>query len=494
MTPVAARRSLLGNLLAVLIGQAGTWLLTAVTLAILPRYLGPAGLGDVSIGLTIAALASVVAGFGVETFATKEVARGEDSDGTLAGLAIFVALAAGTVTGAVGFAISVAAGYSGTTLVAIGWSCAGVPAIVASATVVAVLQGREMMSWAAAIDVASKVMVLAVAVLVVALDLGLATYLGGFLAVLVTTLVIHLAILTRVHRPSFASVRPKSVRALVVASLPFFAVNVIWVVYTSVDPLILSVFAGSDAVGVYAAPMRIFGTLMFLPVALTTVVFPRLSALHGANEAEFGRFAGQTLRITLLASAIVSVGAVGLSDEVLVGILGEEFARSGPVIVVLALAVLPTAMSMVCVRVAYASDRQRGVSLVGLGALAVRIVLAALLIPFFESGWGNAALGGAVGLLAMECGLALAFTRFLPGELRTPALRAFVLRTLAALMLAFSVVAVLAPAAGSFVAAAVGGVVFILACGALGVMKLGAAPRSLRTRSPAALLGAPGEL
>ena len=54
--------------------------------------------------------------------------------------------------------------------------------------------------------------------------------------------------------------------------------SVFWTLYTSVDVVLLSKLCDSDTVGVYTTPSRIFGTLLVIPVTITTVLFPRLSA------------------------------------------------------------------------------------------------------------------------------------------------------------------------------------------------------------------------
>ena len=489
---MAPRRSLAGNFLAVLFGQLGTWSLTVLTLTLLPRYLGPAGMGDISVGGTVAALSAVVAGMGIGTLVTREIARGADESGSLAGTAVAVSFTLGGGVGAIAFMGARFAGYEGDTLVAVAWSCVGVPFIVSSAVAIAILQGKERMKAAALVDVVSKALLLAVVIGVVALDLGLAAYLAGSLAVLVLTFTTLMALLRRYHRPRFAGFSQSGVRALVGGSVAFFAINVIWAVYTSLDPLLLSWLANREAVGIYAAPMRIFGTLMFIPVALTTVVFPRLAALHGSGSdgGEFGAFSGDILRMSLVTSALVSVGAVGFSDELLVRILGDEFARSGPVIVVMALSLLPTSMSMVCVRVAYASDRQRQVSAIGAASLVIRVGLAVMLIPVFDARWSNPALGGAVSLLAVECAMTLALSRLLPSSVATPGLWRFAARTLLSMLAALGLLAVLAPWTGSLVASGLAGLGFLALCAMLGVITPREAPRSLRARQPGLLLGA----
>lgn len=489
---MAPRRSLAGNFLAVLLGQLGTWSLTMVTVALLPRYLGPGGMGDISLGSTIASLSAVLAGLGVGTLTTREVARGTDESGVLAGTAISLSFVFGLVVGAVAFVGARLAHYQGDTLAAVGWSCLGVPFIVASSIATAILQGRERMKLVSLVDVGSKALLLALVVAVVVLDLGLRVYLVGMLTVLVTTFVALMTLLRIYHPPRFGRVSAGGIRALALAGLPFLAINVIWAVYTSLDPLLLSWLGDQQAVGIYAAPMRIFGTLMFIPVALTTVVFPRLSALHDSSgeRDEFKAFSGDLLRLSLVTSALVSVGAVGFSDDVLVRILGHEFERSGPVIVVMALSLLPTSMSMVCVRIAYASDRQHQVSAIGAAALVVRLVLAVVCIPLFAARWSNPALGGAVSLLVVECGMAVAMARLLPPSVATRGYWRFSLRTILAMVAALAFLAALAPATGSLAASVAAGFAFLGGCALLRVIIPQAAPRSLRTRQPALLLGA----
>ena len=136
---------------------------------------------------------------------------------------------------------------------------------------------------------------------------------------------------------------------------------------------------------------------------------------YGRNRlAKLGR---TTLKLSIFASIALSLSAVSLSDDALVGILGESFSGSGPVFVVLAMSLVPTSISIVASRMIFAADRQVVVTGLGAAAFIAKVALGFLLIPIFDARWGNPALGAATGLVLVELGMVAGMLRALPAGL-----------------------------------------------------------------------------
>jgi len=77
------------------------------------------------------------------------------------------------------------------------------------------------------------------------------------------------------------------IRAIVRKNIPFFINGALWMGYTTIDTVLLSVMTNSAVVGWYGAANRLFDTMSFLPViVITTVMYPIFSKLSLASDAD----------------------------------------------------------------------------------------------------------------------------------------------------------------------------------------------------------------
>lgn len=160
-------------------GQAVTWTLTAVTLALLPRYLGPADMGRIGIGMAFAQLTMTIAGLGIATLVTREVARRREAALEIVATAFWLSVVLGTLGSCITLGISMALGYETLTWVAIAVFAATVPFDLLMLFGFGVLQGFEVMRYHAIWDVANKLFLLTCLAVVVAFDLGLPVFLAA---------------------------------------------------------------------------------------------------------------------------------------------------------------------------------------------------------------------------------------------------------------------------------------------------------------------------
>lgn len=383
-------------------GQGLTWVLTAVTLALLPRYLGRQHMGELGIGLSFSTLAATVAGLGMATLITREVARDRDHTGELLATAFWLNIILGAAGGVAAITIGAFLGYSSMTQVAIIVLAVTVPLDLLILFGFSALQGAEVMRHQAIIDTANKLFSLAMLGLVVAFDLGFVAYLAvSFLSA--TLCAIPSVRIMRRHLPfSFRMFSFRRAVWLVRESFPLGAVNVVVVVYLALDVLLLSKLAGESAVGIYTTPSRIWGTLLFVPTIITTVVFPRMSAVTATGTHSLRGIARTTLEVIVGVTLPIALLTAFAGRGLLVTLVGHEFSQSAPVLALMAIALVPTGVNMACHRILVAANRQRLWMWVMGGALILKVALNFAFIPLAARLFDNAALGAAAGLVLAE--------------------------------------------------------------------------------------------
>lgn len=416
-----APRSLGENLAALASAQLLTWVLTGVTLTLLPRYFGPTDFGRIALGITIAGFATTFSGLGMPTLVTKLVAR----DGLRAAdqvlTALLVTVGIGVVASFGLFAVLPVLGYHGETRLLIAISLAAVPATLCLTVGVAVLQGFEVMRLQAVIDVAGKIAALGIVIAVIVGRQNAVVY--AIATSVIGTLVAVPAMVVAFRALKLHTARPRHVRQVVLGGLPLYTTDIFLAVYVTVDLVLLSLLAEERDVGLYAAPLRIFSTLLFLPNVLGIVLLPRLSHTFATNGRYFATLAYWSLASVFIAAVPISIAGSMLSGEAAVVIFGHSFADSGAVSIALALSIVPTSLNVVLARVFIAADRQLYWTGIMAVALAAKVVLNLAFIPLFAHEFDNAALGAAVGLVGVELLMMVAGLLLIPrlvrGELTT---------------------------------------------------------------------------
>lgn len=117
------------------------------------------------------------------------------------------------------------------------------------------------------------------------------------------------------------------VRAVVSKGLWMNVANLAGVALTYVDRLILGAVLSLAAVAFYATPQELVGKLTVVPVALSAVLFPALSAAGARQSPDVVRLFSRGLTYTFVLLLPVVMVAAALAPEWLGAWLGGEFAR-----------------------------------------------------------------------------------------------------------------------------------------------------------------------
>lgn len=468
---MVSRRSLRANLFATTVSQGLTWMITAAMFAILPRYFGPHSLGVLSIGATFSSFAWTAGSLGLATVITRDIARDRDAANDIIATALAVNAVFGVMVGIAATLIGAVVGYPREIVIAIALSCAAVPATLVYSSTIAVFQGLEVMQYAARADILFKALGLGCVLVVVLGKMTPEQYL--ILVLLMTTGFAAYQAMVLKSLTGFTARQASLLKAryLVVTSIPFLLSVLLTGLYTGLDVLMLSVFASETAVGIYAAPSRLFGTMLVFPTLIMTVMFPRMSAAFSTSEGQLGDVVQGTLKVTLLATIGVAIGCMAVGPALVRLILGPEFERSGTVMLMFAITLIPTSVGVIATRAAFASQRQKLVVQLGVVAIFLKASLGVLLIPAFDRWIGNPSVGAVVGLTIVESAVVLATLWRLRDLVASAELFRFTVATLAAGGLGVAVLPVM-QVVGPVSAGVFAGLVYLAACMALRVFSV----------------------
>jgi O-antigen/teichoic acid export membrane protein len=173
---------------------------------------------------------------------------------------------------------------------------------------------------------------------------------------------------------------------------PMFLVTTLAYILPNIDRILLERSWDAKEVGYYTAVLGLVALLQRVPLAAMGIFLPQASedaARGDLREVQRRLFILE--RYLLMITVPMCVAVALASAHVTRLYLGQEFARSGPILAVLALSPLLTAFFEPYNTVVYAIEKHQYLVLSGVLSLVVLLIVDALLVP--PALWGMAMMG-----------------------------------------------------------------------------------------------------
>ncbi len=177
---------------------------------------------------------------------------------------------------------------------------------------------------------------------------------------------------------------PQILKFLFKIGLPFALAGIFGRIYSSLDTVLLSIFAGDKAVAWYAIPIKITMALQFLPMAFMAALFPAMSKHFVSDRQRLARIFEKAIYYLMIISIPMAVGIFVLARPVILQVYTAEYFNS-----ILPLKILMFALFFLFINfpVGYllnASNKQV-TNTINLGiTVVVSVILNIILIPRFS--------------------------------------------------------------------------------------------------------------
>jgi O-antigen/teichoic acid export membrane protein len=164
-------------------------------------------------------------------------------------------------------------------------------------------------------------------------------------------------------------------------ALPLGFFLVVLNLYSYVDGVMLGFMRTDAETGLYAAAYKIYEGLTYAPLAISTVLTPRLSRLFMADRSSHRRLALAWIGGSTLLGALVAVVAFVVAMPLLVFLFGSGFAGATSPFRILSVG-LPVVFAIwILHAIAISVDRERLLLTTGLAGLAVNVGVNLFAIP-----------------------------------------------------------------------------------------------------------------
>lgn len=396
-----SRPSLLRNLAHLFSAQVITWLLAMVVSVVLPRHLGPEGVGQLRLPAAIWTMLQLLMGLGSATYLTLEIARNRERGTRVMGTIVVIRLIVFVgICSALTIVAVLARSSSSTTVIFALFGAVSMFYGLAD-VICAALAGLEQMSYPATASVVSKLIYTAAVIAVVVLD-------GGVVAVAAVGMLGPMTVLAwcwvaflKFGRVSFASPF-REIPRIVRASMPFFILGAVLTIYLQIDTVVISALVDAEVLGWYSTADTLFGTLLFVPTVMLTALLPRFGRLHVTDPPGLDRLVRQAFSSLLLLSVPIGFGTIVVADQVAVLLYGPEFRESGQVLTVYGAVTILMFCTIMLGGLASATGRQTFWNGLMICAIVASIPLDLVLVPWTDERYGNGAIGGALAYVVTE--------------------------------------------------------------------------------------------
>jgi O-antigen/teichoic acid export membrane protein len=381
--------------------QVVTWVLTLFLTIFLPRYLGPEAMGSLGISWAIWAIVTVLAKFGMNVLLFKEVARDNDRAPELLGASLVLRVL--FFIGGYGLVLTYLqfVDYSPLTVSVVMVMGFYHLSILLYEGYQFSLQGLEKMQYISLASIGGKVVNTVAGIAVLLLGFGIYAITGVYIVSGVVTLLLMGYFLHRFYRPQL-TLSPVRLWSTVKASLPYLFSGFALVLYTEVDVVVISLLVDEQTVGWYGAADRLFGTTLFLPVAIMASLFPTLTRTHKQAPEELPPMFRRAFDIMLLFAVPIGLGMIVIAEPLVALLYGPAFAPTAPVLAVNGVVIIFTYLTILIGQYLVSTDRQRIWGTVILLMTALTIPLDLVLIPWTVEHYNNGAIGGALSFVVTE--------------------------------------------------------------------------------------------
>jgi len=408
-TDGAANYTVARNTAFLVVAQVLGMPLSMLTNAVMARRLGPGDFGFIYLAGTLVAFGFLLVEWGQSAALTALIAKDRAVASAALGTGLVWRLGSGVLTYGALVLVAHVLGYDAKfqvvlTLVAL----ARVLGTICAACLDAA-RGFERSSPTAVSQVRYNILCACLVVPALYLDGGsYGALVGLVLADLINTTFVCFE--TRSLGIGRLRVERNMLRTLLKNGVSFMLLGLALNLQPNVDATMLSRLATPEAIGWYAAARKLVGLLIFPVTALTAALYPTLCRLHVEDKAAYLKLVSTSLRVATILVVPVALGTA-LFPRLGIMVFSEQaFAPAEDNLRILAAFVLLVYFTMVLGSSIQAAGRERAWTVTQFACVAVSAVVDPVLIPWFHQRTQNGGLGVCVStvlseLLMLACGV-----------------------------------------------------------------------------------------
>lgn len=164
---------------------------------------------------------------------------------------------------------------------------------------------------------------------------------------------------------------------------PLVLVAVSAFIYTRIDQVMIKHMIGDEAVGNYAAAIRVSELFYFIPGIIVTSLFPKLVELKKENEENYLELLEKMYRMVVWIAMPIAIGIYLFSDIIVSILYGVQYLQAGGILSILSWGIIFAAVSAVFVKILYVEQYEKKYLYKSIFGVIINIILNYFLIQIY---------------------------------------------------------------------------------------------------------------
>lgn len=377
-------RKIARNTLLVFLSQVLYYIFTFFTVIYTARYLGADGFGIISLGLSITGIFAMFIDMGLSTLMVREVSRDKSSAEKYVPNVALMRLLLSFLT---------------ITLIILMVNLINYPEIIK--LVIYILTASIIINGISSVfsyvfQANEKMEFLAVSTLILCVTMLLGTLIGiyshlnilyfAYLYIVSNGLVflfITTSYLLKFKKPQII-IDWSIWKPTLSEAWPFGVAAMSGQLYTYIDSILLSIFQSATVVGWYSAAYRLMLVVLFIPVALNTVIFPVMSPLFKTSTESLKKINERYFKYMVIISIPLGFATTFLADKIILLVYGTGFINSIVSLQILIWTMVFTFIGASFVQILQSINKQLIITKIAVISVLINIILNLILIPLFS--------------------------------------------------------------------------------------------------------------
>lgn len=377
-------RTVIRNFASLMSSEVVNRATTFVLYALIARYLGTFAFGQLSLAITLFAVFQVLAGAGLKTLITREVAKDKTKTGQYLVNGSAIVVACSLVSVLLVLPLVRFMSYAHETAIVILLLSFGVLPFSLSALNKAVFQAWECMHYIAWANIPVHVAKVVLAYLLLRNGQNVFALILLLLATYVAILVIEWWLLLRhVARPRL-SIDTHFCVAMMRSTGPFLGITFIVAINVNLDLIMLSRFTNEVQVGLYGAAAQLITPVIVIYDTIMMSVFPEMCRRFTTGLARLRSLSEHILELLLVIALPIVIGLLFLAEPTFLLLYGNaDFVLASQALRVLSWTLILTAYTHVLGRALFAGLREKVALRIVVITTLVKLAIGLLLISRF---------------------------------------------------------------------------------------------------------------
>jgi O-antigen/teichoic acid export membrane protein len=165
---------------------------------------------------------------------------------------------------------------------------------------------------------------------------------------------------------------------------PMMMVAMAAFIYTRIDQVMIQYFMGSQAVGIYAAAIRVSELFYFIPLLITQSIFPEIiKRKEQGDTARYFKLLENLYKLVLWVTLPIVILIIIFSDVIISTLFGELFFESSKILSVLIVCLVLVSIGSVSTKILYVEGFEKKYLKRSIFGMFINIILNLIFIPAY---------------------------------------------------------------------------------------------------------------